>query len=72
MLILWIRRNKKNKKYRPDNNIEESFRKHDEDMKRFRHSHQELEALISKDIITTEGDVLAPVHTVKLARHSQN
>jgi stress response protein YsnF len=72
MLILWIRRNKTNKQNSPGNNDKESFQKHDEDMKRFRHSHQKLEATISKDIITTEGDVLAPVHTVMLAKHSQN
>jgi hypothetical protein len=72
MLILWIRKNKKNKKSKLDKNIEESFQKHDEDMKKFHHSHQELETIISKDIITTEGDVLAPVHTVTLAKHSQN
>ncbi len=72
MLILWIRRNKKNKKNSPDKNFKESFEKHDEDMKKFRSSHQDFETIVYKDIITSDGTVLAQINNVKLAKHSQN
>jgi hypothetical protein len=69
MLILWIRRNKKKN---PGNNIKDSFQKHNEDMKKFRSSHQDFETIVYKDIITEDGTVLAPIRNVKLAKHSQN
>ena len=72
MLILWLRKNKKKLQASPIKNEEESFQKHNEDMKRFRELHHELETMISKDIITTDVTVLAPIERVRLAKHSQN
>ena len=72
MLILWLRKNKKKLQANPVKNVEGSFQKHNEEMKRFRELHQELETIISKDIITTDGTVLAPIDRVKLAKNSQN
>lgn len=69
MLILWIRRNKKKN---PGNDIKDSLQKHNDDMKKFRGSHQDFETIVYKDIITEDGTVLAPIRNVKLAKHSQN
>jgi hypothetical protein len=72
MIILWIRKNKKNKQ---DKNLEdekESFRVHDEVMRKFRSAHEEFDVISDKDIITGDGNLLAPVHKVKLADHAQN
>ena len=72
MLILWIRRNKTNKQNGPTKKEKESFRKHNEDMKKFRLSHPETETVNSGDIIATDGSILAPVHGVKLSKNVQN
>jgi hypothetical protein len=69
MLIVWIRRNRKNN---PSKNVKDSFQKHNEDMKKFRSSHQDFETIVYKDIITEDGTVLAPISNVKLPKHSQN
>ncbi len=69
MLILWIRRNRKKN---PGKNVKDPFQKHNEDMKKFRSSHQDFETIVYKDIITEDGTVLAPISNVKLAKHSQN
>ena len=73
MRILWIKKSKKNKQ------IEEkpaaagtTFSDHDEDMRRFRQLHQELETVINRDFITADGGILAPIHGVRLAKNSQN
>ncbi len=73
MLILWIKKLKKNKQAeekKADN--KPHFDDHDEDMKKFRQLHQELETVINKDIINSDGSILAPVHGVRLAKNSQN
>jgi hypothetical protein len=72
MLILWIRKLSKGKQ--DDNNSTEKqpFSSHDEEMKRFRELHQELQTVINKDIMTTDGSILAPIHGVRLAKNSQN
>ena len=72
MLILWIRRSKTDKQDSPPENGKEAFEKHNEDMKKFRLSHPEMETIDPKDIITTDGAILAPVHGVKLAKNVQN
>ena len=74
MLILWIRnlkKNKQNKEKMIDNN-KPAFDDHDEDMKKFRQLHQELQTVINKDITASDGSILAPVHGVRLAKNSQN
>ena len=72
MLILWIRKLRKGKL--GDNSLIEKqpFSNHDEDMKRFRELHQELQTVVNKDIMTTDGSILAPIHGVRLAKNSQN
>jgi hypothetical protein len=72
MLILWISNLRKGKQS-DDNPIEKQpFSDHDEDMKRFKELHQELQTVTNRDIMTTDGSVLAPVHGVRLAKNSQN
>ncbi|HEY98167.1 MAG TPA: hypothetical protein G4O16_08335 [Dehalococcoidia bacterium] len=72
MLILWIRKLKKDKQANDASIETQPFRIHDEDMKRFRELHQELQTVVNKDIMTTDGSVLAPIHGVRLAKNSQN
>lgn len=72
MLILWIRKLRKGKQSEQATTENQSFQNHDEDMKRFRQLHQELQTVINKDIMTTDGSILAPVHGVRLAKNSQN
>lgn len=73
MLILWIRKLRKDKQSDINNNIEKkSFINHDEDMKRFKELHQDFQTAINKDIMTTDGSILAPIHGVRLAKNSQN
>jgi hypothetical protein len=71
MLILFIRKNKKGERSRPKKNDKDSFKKHNEKMKKFRFSHPKAIAM-DKDIITADGNVLAMVQTVKLNKHTQN
>ena len=72
MLILWLRRNKNSKRNQRPKNTKESFRKHDEDMKKFCFSHPILETTGPKEIITLDRNLLVTVQNVKLARHTQN
>jgi hypothetical protein len=72
VLILWIRKLRKGKQNGNCDTIEKTFDNHDEDMKRFRQLHRELQTVINKDIMTTDGSILAPIHGVRLAKHSQN
>ena len=72
MLILWLNKVRKGKRNEDSDAVRNSFAEHDEDMKRFRHLHQELQTVINKDYITTDGSILAPIHGVRLAKHSQN
>jgi len=71
MLIMFIRKNKMGEQTHPPKNEKDYPREHNEDMKRFRLSHpKELKGI--RDIITTDGNVLVTVQTVKLAKHAQN
>ncbi len=72
MLILWLRKLRKGNQSDESNTEKKPFSKHDEDMRRFRQLHQELQTVINKDIMTTDGSILAPIHGVRLAKHSQN
>ncbi len=70
MIILWI---KKNKDGQPkESGTPESFHQHDDVMIRFRMAPPDINLLASRDIITAEGSLLAPVHQVKLAANIQN
>ena len=70
MIILWIRK----KKTDNDNGVKdaESFKEHDDIMKRFRLAHPDINSISSREIVTTEGNLLAPVHRVKMAENVQN
>ena len=73
MLILWIRKLRKDKQGDINNDIKKKpFINHDEDMKKFKELHQELQTVMNKDIMTTDGSILAPIHGVRLAKNSQN
>ena len=72
MLILWIRKSKTDEQTYPDKYDEDSFQQHNEDMKRFRLAHSRIDSTGSRDIMTTDGALLAPVQAVKLAKNSQN
>lgn len=72
MLILWIHHSGTGKQTCHTNNGQNPFRQHDEDMQRFRLIHPIIESTGSKDIMTTDEALLAPVQPVKLAKHSCN
>lgn len=74
MIILWVRKRKDEERKDPSKNDQESFREHDEIMKKFRIAHPEREVKIvdPKDIINTGGNLLAPVDGVKLGNNRQN
>jgi hypothetical protein len=74
MIILWVRKIKAEERKDSSNNDKEFFEKHDEIMKKFRFSHPEREVKIvaAKDIMTTDGNLLAPVNSVKLGVNKQN
>jgi hypothetical protein len=72
MIILWIRKSKKDKQNQSLKDEKESFQAHDEVMRKFRQAHQELDIISDKDILTGDGNLLAPVRKVKLSDHAQN
>ena len=72
MIILWIRKNKADAQKDNITNKAETFQEHDDIMKRFRFAHPDINLTGSKDIVTEEGNLLAPVHMVKLAENIQN
>ncbi len=65
MIILWVRKRKAEEQ-------KEVFQKHDEIMKKFRLAHREVKIVNAKDIITTDGNLLAPVDSIELDKHKQN
>jgi hypothetical protein len=72
MIILWIYKNKKRQEETESQDKNQSFAKHDEMMRKFRLEHPEFGVITDKDIVTGDGNLLAPVHQVKLAHHAQN
>ena len=72
MIILWIRKNKKDKQEKTVKDERKDFRSHDEVMKKFHDSHPDFDAITDKDIMTGDGNLLAPVHTVKLSEYVKN
>jgi len=72
MIILWIRKSKKEKQKNSLEDEKGSFQEHDEMMKKFRLGHPEFEVISDRDIITGDGNLLAPVRKVKLAEYVQN
>jgi hypothetical protein len=74
MIILWVRKRKSGESRDPSVSDKESFQKHDELMKKFRFSHPDREVKIvpAKDILTTDGNLLAPIDSVKLDKNKLN
>jgi hypothetical protein len=72
MIILWIRKNKANQQINEGKKEFGSFQEHDDVMKRFRLAHPDISQTCSHDMMTEEGNLLAPVFQVKLAENIQN
>jgi len=72
MIILWIRKKNNDELDVPAKNNKESFKQHDEVMKQFRLAHPDTAIINARDIMTADGNVLAPVDKVKLTEHIQN
>jgi hypothetical protein len=72
MIILWIRKNKEDKQAHGLKDKKESFKEHDEVMRKFRQAHRELDVISDQDILTGDGNLLAPVRQVKLSEYAQN
>jgi hypothetical protein len=72
MIILWIRKNKKDKQEKPAKDGLKDFRTHDDVMKKFHETHPDFDVITDKDIVTGDGNLLAPVHSVKLSEYIQN
>ena len=72
MIIFWIRKGNPEKKNNPGKTDKETFKKHDEVMKKFRHSHPEINVVRAQDILTADGNLLAPVNRVSLTGNVQN
>ena len=66
MFILWIRKSDKNKKGK-ELSGSENIKAHDEEMKRFRATHQRIDIVPARDIVTADGDLLAVISTVRLS-----
>lgn len=72
MIILWIRKRKTEEPSGLAKNDKEAFQKHDAVMKQFRLAHPDANILNARDIMTADGNLLAPVDKVKLTDHVQN
>jgi hypothetical protein len=72
MLILWIRKKKNGKNDKPGKSEKQVFLTHDEDMKKFRAEHPDINVVNADDILTENGNTLIPVHKVKLTENIQN
>ena len=74
MIIFWIKKRKKNGDEDPGpwTSQKDSFHKHDQKMEKFRQAHPDMNIVSSKDIMTADGDVWAPVQKVKLTEPMKN
>jgi len=72
MLILWIRRNDKDEPSPYSDKDGESFRRHDERMKRFRVTHPKIETVKQEEATPSGLAGLIPVRRVRLAEYSYN
>jgi hypothetical protein len=72
MIILWIRKSKADGQKINDKKDRRTFQEHDDIMKKFRMSHPDLDFVEVDDIITPDGNCLAPVYDVKLSANIQN
>ena len=72
MIILWIRKKKTDKEKEIEKRENQSFHVHDDIMKRFRLAHPDVNVVNARDILTADGNLLAPIQQVKLTEHVQN
>jgi hypothetical protein len=72
MIILWVRKKKNEKQNHSSGHELDSFRKHDEIMKKFRLSHPDVKIFTPRNILTADGNLLAPIYAVKLGENAQN
>lgn len=72
MIILWIRRVPKSSVDNKDLCDPKNLAAHNEAMKQFRASHPDMNIIPAQDIMTTDGDLLAPVMGIRLAENSRN
>ncbi len=72
MIILWIQKMKKDSPHNKSKKDSISFQEHDDLMKQFRTTHPDLDIIGVNDILTTDGNLLAPVQSIKLREHVQN
>jgi len=72
MIILWIRKKNTDEPTAIEKKEDQSFHKHDDIMKRFRFAHPDVNIVSTRDILTAEGNLLAPIQQVKLTDHVQN
>ena len=72
MIILWVRKKKAEKQKHSSGNEIDAFRKHDEIMKKFRQSHPDVKIITPRNILTTDGNLLAPIYSVRIGKNSQN
>ena len=72
MMILWIRKGNPEKKNNTVKTDKDSFKRHDEVMKKFRRAHPDINVIHVKDLVTADGNLLAPVKKVSLTGNVQN
>ena len=72
MLIVWIRKRKASEQKVSKEENNKPFINHNEDMKQFRIAHSNMNIMNANDILTSDGDILAPVNRVKLSEHAHN
>ncbi len=70
MLIVWLKKSKHD--LRAEETERERTARHNADMKRFRAAHPDLHVVDARDIVTADGDLLAPARGVKLDANSRN
>ncbi|MDD5127546.1 MAG: hypothetical protein PHR43_05580 [Dehalococcoidales bacterium] len=72
MIIFWMRKNEKDQPPQTGEIMAESFRKHDEFMKKFRGGHVKREGGNPEDFKWTESMYLVRFPPVRLTCNSQN
>jgi hypothetical protein len=71
---LWVRKKKAEEEKSQTQSDEESFREHDEIMEKFRtaHPNREVKIVAPRDLIKTNGNLLAPVDATTVGKNRQN
>ncbi len=72
MLILWIRKYQTDNTENPARRDNDTFNKHNEDMKNFRKAHPDKEPADTVEFVTPDGGLLASVVNAKLGDNAQN